>query len=80
VASSSGGLLRTRLRRHEPHASNGPAVSRPDSTSILTVQCNGAVVRSSGYTNKFTSPAELRFCIAAIRRSTSGQASIERKA
>ena len=27
------------------------AVSRPNLTSILTVQYNGAVVRSSGYTN-----------------------------
>ena len=65
------------VRRRMP---TDPAVSRPNSTSILTVQCNGAVVRSHGYTNPIYTPAELRFCIAAIRRSTSSWASIERKA
>jgi hypothetical protein len=44
-----------KLRFAGPDA-NGPAVSRPNSTSILTVQCNGAVVRSSGYTNPIYFP------------------------
>jgi hypothetical protein len=36
------------VRRRMP---TDPAVSRPNSTSILTVQYNGAVVRPSSYTN-----------------------------
>jgi dihydrofolate reductase len=41
------------IRRRMP---TDPAVSRPNSTSILTVQCNGAVVRSSGYINPIYFP------------------------
>ena len=51
VAVASGS--NPEVRRRMP---TDPAVSRPNSTSILTVQCNGAVVRSSGYTNPIYFP------------------------
>src|SRR5882757_5605637 len=52
VATGSSGS-NPGIRRRMP---TDPAVSRPNSTSILTVQCNGAVVRSSGYTNPIYLP------------------------